>query len=100
MTFGGDTYDPKFDHDRLRRQLTRVFALMSDARWRTLAEIAEIVGDPPASVSARLRDLRKPKFGGYEVERRRRANPYKGIHEYRLLREAQTILKLPDPFKA
>jgi hypothetical protein len=94
MDFGGDTYNPEFDGDRLARQLTRVYALMSDSQWRTLDEISRVVHDPPAPVSARLRDLRKPKFGGYMVERRRRGIPYRGIHEYRLLRRV-TLDGLP-----
>lgn len=84
--FDGRTYDPALDHDRLARQLGRVYSLMIDGRWRTLDEIARELDDPPASISARLRDLRKPKFGGYEVERRRRGIEIKGLHEYRLLR--------------
>ena len=52
-----------------RAQLERVFSLMSDGKPRTLAEISLATGDPQASVSARLRDLRKEKFGGYVVTR-------------------------------
>lgn len=59
------------DQARLGRQMATVSDLMRDGRWRTLAEIASLTGAPEASVSARLRDLRKPKFGGYVVERRR-----------------------------
>ena len=40
-----------------------------DGKPRTLAEISAATGDPQASVSARLRDLRKEKFGGYIVTR-------------------------------
>lgn len=82
--FGGDTYVPEFDRARLGRQLGLVYDLMVDRQWRTLAEIGEVVDEPEASVSARLRDLRKPDFGGFTVERRRRGNPADGVHEYRL----------------
>ena len=42
---------------------------MADGQWRTLKEIAAATGAPEASVSARLRDLRNERFGGYAVER-------------------------------
>jgi DNA-binding IclR family transcriptional regulator len=47
-------------------QLARVQRLMLDNQWRTLDQIAAETGDPPASVSARLRDLRRQ---GYVIER-------------------------------
>jgi hypothetical protein len=70
---------------RLNGQQRRVYLAMRDGAWRTLREIADATGDPDASVSARLRDLRKEKFGGFIVERRRRGETPKGTHEYRLL---------------
>ena len=82
-TFDGETIEPARDHDRLRAQLHRVLNAVSDHEWRTLHQISAITGDPEASVSARLRDLRKDKFGGYTIERR----PVKdgnGLFEYRL----------------
>lgn len=84
MPFGGTTYCRAIDGGRLIRQLWKVKRLMLDGRWRTLPEISEAVGAPPASVSARLRDLRKEKFGGYVVERRRRY-PDSGLFEYRVV---------------
>ncbi len=71
MSFGGPDLTPD-DRGRLRVQLNMVRALMSDGIWRTLAEIETLTGYPQASISARLRDLRKRKFGGYEVKRRRK----------------------------
>ena len=72
--FDGETYDAEADLDRLSGQLLKVFSLMRDGQWRTLEEISIQIGKPGshASVSARLRDLRKPKFGCHEVERRPR----------------------------
>ena len=81
LKFDGATYDPLMDKDRLRSLLGRVFQLMADGRWRTLAEIRERTGGSEASVSSRLRDLRKAKFGGYTVEHRRKAG---GTWEYQL----------------
>jgi hypothetical protein len=77
--FDGRTIEPEKDHERLKGQLKKVKDLMIDGQWRTLAEIAEVVGAPEGSVSARLRDLRKEKFGGYNVERRRVTG---GLWEY------------------
>lgn len=79
--FDGDTYEPDQDHARLKGQLWRVFQLMSDGKWRTLAEISDSAGGTEASVSARLRDLRKDKYGAREVERERVDG---GLFMYRL----------------
>src|SRR5262245_10021221 len=78
----GTTYKHARDHERLALQRQRVFSMMSDAHWRTLAGIAEQTGDPEASISARLRDFRKSKFGAHIVERRYVRD---GLFEYRLL---------------
>lgn len=78
----GETYDVALDGSRLAAQHQRVALLMADNVWRTLDEIAAITKDPPASVSARLRDLRKARFGRHVVERRRRS---RGLFEYRLV---------------
>ncbi len=87
MNFDGATYDPDKDKERLTSQLKRVTFLMSDGEWRTLQEItAAVDGSSEAGISARLRDLRKPKFGGYLVEKRR-VEEDKGTWIYRLLLE-------------
>jgi hypothetical protein len=79
--FDGDTYDPARDHTRLKRQLGRVFEAVRDGEWHTLVGLEIKTGDPQASISARLRDLRKPKFGGYNVEHRHIGD---GQWEYRI----------------
>jgi hypothetical protein len=81
--FDGKTYRPERDKDRLAHQLGMVKHLMLDGRWRTLGQVEAQTGAPQASVSARLRDLRKPKFGGYTVERRYVGE---GVWEYRVLK--------------
>lgn len=83
--FDGITYEPKLDQKRLSGQVLRVFDVMRDGKWRTLAEIERITGDPQASVSARLRDLRKVRFGEFIVERRRRGKSKRGLWEYQVL---------------
>ena len=85
MSFGGRTFDEEEDGDRLRRQLAKVWALMVDRQWRTLKEISREVKAPEASVSARLRDFRKAKFGAHTVERQRILNG-NGLHRYRVLK--------------
>ncbi len=91
--FDGKTFDQKLDRKRLNSQLSLVMARMSDAKWRTLQEIKAGIpgvdyGTPipgsEASISARLRDLRKVKFGGFVIERRRRGDGAKGLWEYRM----------------
>lgn len=79
----GETFDAKRDGKRLNAQAAAVFSYMSHGKWRTLADIAANTGHPEASVSARLRDLRKPALGGYTIERRYIAN---GLWQYRLVR--------------
>jgi hypothetical protein len=86
FTFG-PTYDPALDEPRLTTQLERVKAYLSTHQWYTLAEIEAYTGYPQASISSQMRHLRKPKFGGYLVTKRRRTT---GTWEYRLMpREGQ-----------
>lgn len=81
----GDTYERRFDKERLNRQQRLIYEVMRDGRWRTLREIGDITGEPEASISARLRDFRKEKFGRFNVDRRRRGEEARGIFEYRLI---------------
>jgi hypothetical protein len=93
VTFQGATYEPRHDKERLTRQLDRVRECMLEkmlpehtaGQWLTLSELVHWCGGSEAGISARLRDLRKPQFGGYIVERRRRGDPKRGLFEYRLL---------------
>ena len=80
--FNGPDYVPERDDLRLTSQHQRVFSFMVDGEWRTLAAISNAIGDPPASVSAQLRHLRKPRFGGHTVERTYVSD---GVYLYRLL---------------
>ena len=79
--FAGTTYDPARDGDRLKRLLDRVYDYMRDGRWRTLEEISYACDGSEASVSARLRDLRKPKHGSHDI-----VSKYisRGLWEYRM----------------
>lgn len=81
MNFGGATYDTQLDGQRLTQQYQRAFDCMADGQWRTLEALASAVGAPTHSVSARLRDMRKPRYGAHLVERKRVTG---GLYEYRL----------------
>lgn len=54
---------------------------MSDGAWHTLSELADKCQGSEAGISARLRDLRKAKFGGYTVTAKRLG---KGLWAYRM----------------
>lgn len=83
--FHGESYQPKHDARRLTTQLDLVRELMADEHWRTLTEIREAIGKgSETGIGARLRDLRRPEHGGYQVDRRRRGAPRDGVFEYRV----------------
>ncbi len=60
---------------RKQREVIRDVMLSAGqcATWLTLDELAKLTNYPPASISAQLRHMRKPRFGGYEVVKRSRA---------------------------
>ena len=80
----GDTYDAALDRVRLNGQNFKVYMLMRDGLWRRLSQIAWAIHAAEASISARLRDLRKVKFGEHTVNRRRVTTT--GLWEYQLIR--------------
>lgn len=80
--FDGQTYNPEQDFTRLKGQRDRVFRLMSDGQWRTLSEISKHAGGSEASISARLRDFRKDKYGSRDIQRERVAG---GLWRYRMV---------------
>ena len=89
--FDGKTFEPAKDAKRLGKQLQAVRdVLLRRSRWDAWTTLHGIQSDvwfmrgisaSEASISARIRDLRKPKFGGYTVERRRISG---GLYEYRI----------------
>lgn len=78
----GETFNHKRDVKRLNAQAQRVWNVMADGRWYSLREIAAKCGDPEASISARIRDLRKPTLGGFRVDR---TCVRKGLWRYKLM---------------
>jgi len=79
--FDGDDYKHERDSARLTGQIRRVHDLMLDGAWRTLDEVSDATGDPHSSVSAQLRNLRKKRFGGHNIERKYVGG---GLYSYRL----------------
>ena len=84
----GPAYDERLDGKRIARQMDQIRNFMLGSEWLTLNEIAAATGYPEASVSAQLRHLRKPRFGEYEVEKRRRTV---GTWEYRVRAQFRLI---------
>lgn len=82
MRFNGPVYEHEKDSERLTKQHLRIMNVMKDQTWRSLPEISDITGDPPASVSAQLRHLRKQRFGHHTVNKRHRTQ---GLWEYQLI---------------
>lgn len=82
-TRDGSTYVHERDGVRLHKQHERVLLALRNGAWWTLAQLSTHTGDPEASVSARLRDLRKPRFGSHEIDRR---YVRRGLFEYRLVK--------------
>lgn len=80
--FDGATYEPKRDYVRLKGQMLRVFEIMKDGRWHTLSELSTKVEGSEAGVSARLRDLRKSRFGSRQIERDHVSH---GLFRYRMV---------------
>ena len=87
--FDGRTYDPLIDYLRLSAELQDLWdTLTADPEaWWSLSGLQGAIASrtgrrwSEAGLSARLRDLRKPKFGRYAVETRR---VRQGLFAYRL----------------
>jgi hypothetical protein len=85
LVFDGSDYVPELDDRRLTGQILRIFDLMRDGEWRTLSDIESATGDPQSSISAQLRHLRKERFGGHTVNKRRQGDRSNGLFEYQLI---------------
>jgi hypothetical protein len=73
-----------YDRETMRTQLETVRDIMLSAAecdaWLTLTEISRMTCYGEASISAQLRHLRKPVFGGFCVEKRRRDDEETDVH--------------------
>ena len=71
------------DVSRLNEQSRRVFDAMRDLRPYTLAQISAATGDPEASVSARIREIRRYlHLGNKGTIVRERVEGRNGLHTY------------------
>jgi hypothetical protein len=92
MSQFGPAYDQAIDGERLKSQRERILQYMLRHEWSTLAKIRHDLEHvyetnvPEASISAQLRHLKKPEFGGWELQKRRAGEHKKGLWEYRLRR--------------
>ena len=69
---------------RAHEQMWDASQIVTDAGWMTLREISVLTNYGEASISAQLRHLRKPHFGGYLIAKRRRGAVMTGAWEYRI----------------
>ncbi|HKA65462.1 MAG TPA: hypothetical protein VKD00_07055 [Methyloceanibacter sp.] len=92
--FDGETYVHERDGQRLGAQINRVLHVMQDGEWRTLREISERTGDPEASISARIRDFRKDRFGKNKVDSEHIGH---GLWRYRFIPNPQFRSNGSDP---
>ena len=84
VMFDGVDVKPGVDNVRLNGQLLDIFECISDMGWYSLKDIEEETGHGQASISAQLRNLRKSRFGGYIIDRKR-AFDGSGLYLYRLV---------------
>ena len=80
----GATFDPELDGKRLGSRLKIVAFCLSNGHYWTLSALSGAANCSECSASARLRDLRKPRFGGYLIERKRFKD---GMWMYRIVTE-------------
>lgn len=80
--FDGADYDHARDSVRLTGATKRIFDLMKDGEFRTLAKIARLCGSSENSASAILRHFRKPRFGSHTVNKEYIAD---GLYKYQLV---------------
>ncbi len=76
--FAGAYYNPPRDDRRLRKQIGRVWDVLSDGQPHTYEEIQRATaqmetcpnpgGDPQNSISAQIRHLRKPQHGSWIID--------------------------------
>lgn len=83
LRFDGQTIDEDDGAPaRLTGQALRVWDCVKDGSWWTLATLATAARGSEAAVSARLRDLRKPRWGAHTVEREHLGA---GVWRYRVI---------------
>jgi PleD family two-component response regulator len=88
-----------------REMIRDVMLAASDCgTWLTLGELRALTSYGEASISAQLRHLRKPEYGGYELLKRHREDALRGargesLWEYRLKRCGEAAAKSGRQFQ-
>lgn len=78
----------------MESMMSRIRKTMLDHEWRSVDALCAIVNGSPMSVSATIRALRRPKYGGFTIEIR---NTGKGS-EYRIAPAVKpTTVETPKP---
>lgn len=84
--FDGWTYREAYDRARLVSELHRVLYWMLDCQPHSLRELARLCGGLETGIAARIRDLRKARFGGFTVVSGRvKGLESSGLYMYRLV---------------
>ena len=101
----GPAFDKRLDSKRVNQQMERIMDFMLSRAIQVFLTLPEICQSlevkyyparfPEASISAQLRHLRKPRFGSYLVEKRRRGKG--GLWEYRVSANLSTALSHREP---
>lgn len=87
---------------RRQREVIRDVMLSAGqcATWLMLDELAKLTLYPPASISAQLRHMRKPRNGAYTVVKRcrttkkaMRAEGFESVWEYSLMQERRVPVR-------
>ncbi|MGB2589808.1 MAG: hypothetical protein WAJ96_04100 [Candidatus Acidiferrum sp.] len=87
---------------RKQREVIRDVMLSAGqcATWLTLDELAKLTLYPPASISAQLRHLRKPRYGAFDVVKRcrtvdkaMRADGFGAVWEYSVLQDRRAPVR-------
>jgi hypothetical protein len=84
----GETFNRARDIDRLDNAMGRIYSMMKDGKWYTLAELSSAGECSEACASARFRDLSKPKFRGPNANwTTQKEHVSRGLWHYRLVFE-------------
>ena len=88
--FDGYTYDPNEAYNRLTSQLARIRWHMTHptGKWWTLKELSRVSNGSEASASARVRDLKKKRYGGFPIQSRRIVG---GLWYYRVMQTEEQL---------
>ncbi|PCJ55047.1 MAG: hypothetical protein COA79_21155 [Planctomycetota bacterium] len=79
----GDSYKNNLDGHRIGNLMSTIKSIMWDDNWHTLPELSDTTNAMTTSVSASIRHLRKVKFGGHNIIKRRIRSS--GLWEYKLI---------------